>query len=144
MVFNLISLNLNFNFFYILNFFLVLKKIFLLIYYWSKQTFFSNKLQLIYWMPTMVGDPQGPMLDKFGICIKDMIGSCRPGFNPRYRQNFSVGIFQDLSTLKNYNWIVSMVKSDLKDNRSPGTVACAVIPRLGRLALWMIGLVPRL
>ncbi len=30
------------------------------------------------------------------ICINDMIGSCRPGFNPRYRQNFSVGIFQDL------------------------------------------------
>ncbi len=58
--------------------------------------------------------------------------------------NFSVGIFQDLSTLKDYNWIVSMVKSDLKDNRSPGTVACAVIPRLGRLALWMFGLVPRL
>jgi hypothetical protein len=84
------------------------------------------------------------MLDKFGICIKDMIGSCRPGFNPQYRQNFSVGIFQDLSTLKDYNWIVSMVKSDLKDNRSPGTVACAVIPRLGKLALWMIGLVPRL
>ena len=67
-----------------------------------------------------------------------MIGS-RPGFNQR---NFSVGIFQDLSTLKDFNWIVSMVKSDL--NRSPGTVACAVILRLGRLALWMIGLVPRL
>ena len=30
-----------------------------------------------------------------------------------------------------------MVKSDLKDNRSPGTVACAVIPRLGRFTLWM-------
>ena len=58
---------------------------------------------------------------------------------------FSVGIFQNLSTLKDFNWIVSMVKkSDLKDNRSPGTVACAVIPRLGRLALWMIGLVSRL
>jgi hypothetical protein len=42
------------------------------------------------------------------ICIKVMIGS-RPGFNPHYRQNFSVGIFQDLSTLKDYNWIVSMV-----------------------------------
>ncbi len=77
------------------------------------------------------------------ICIKVMIGS-RPGFNPLYRQNFSVGIFQDLSTLKDFNWTVSMVKIDLKDNRSPGTVACAVIPRLGRLALWMIGLVPRL
>ena len=37
-----------------------------------------------------------------------------------------------------------MVKSDLKDNISPGIVACAVVPRLGRLALWMIGLVPRL
>ncbi len=71
-----------------------------------------------------------------------MIGS-RPGFNPQYQQKFSVGIFQDLSTLKDCNWIVSMVKSDLKDNRSPGTVACAVIPQLGRLALWMIGLVPR-
>jgi hypothetical protein len=78
------------------------------------------------------------------ICIKVMIGSCRPGFNPQYWRNFSVGIFQDLSTLKNFNWIVSMVKSDLKDNRSPGTVASAVIPRLGRLALWMFGLVPRL
>jgi hypothetical protein len=77
------------------------------------------------------------------ICIKVMIGS-RPGFNPQYRQNFSAGIFQDLSTLEDFNWIVSMVKSDLKDNRSPGTVACAVIPRLGRLALWMFGLVPRL
>ncbi len=49
------------------------------------------------------------------ICIKDMIGSCRPGFNPRYRQNFSVGIFQDLSTLEDFNWIVSMVQSDLMD-----------------------------
>ena len=39
----------------------------------------------------------------------------RPGFNPQYRQNFSVGIFQDLSTLKDFNWIVSMVKSDLMD-----------------------------
>ena len=72
-----------------------------------------------------------------------MIGS-RPGFNPQYRRNFSVGIFQDLSTLEDFNWIVSMVKSDLKDNRSPGTVASAVIPRLGGLALWMFGLVPRL
>jgi hypothetical protein len=77
------------------------------------------------------------------ICIKVMIGS-RPGFNPGYQRNFSVGIFQDLSTLKAYNWIVTMVKSDLKDNRSPGTVACAVILQLGRLALWMFGLVPRL
>ncbi len=91
-----------------------------------------------YWMPTMVGDPQGPMLVKFeiclnpplelpisdfmsasmlfnSICIKDMIGSCRPGFNPRYRQNFSVGILQDLSTLEDFNLIVSMVKSDLMD-----------------------------
>jgi hypothetical protein len=47
------------------------------------------------------------------ICIEDMIGSCRPGFNPQYRQNFSVGFFQDLSTLTDFNWIVSMVKSDL-------------------------------
>jgi hypothetical protein len=77
------------------------------------------------------------------ICIKVMIGS-RPGFNPQYGRNFSVGISQDLSTLEDYNWIVSMVKSDLKDNRSPGTVAWAVIPQLGRLAVWMFGLVPRL
>jgi hypothetical protein len=49
------------------------------------------------------------------ICIKDMIGSCRPGFNPQYRRNFTVGIFQDLSTLTDFNWIVSMVKSDLMD-----------------------------
>ncbi len=34
-------------------------------------------------------------------------------FNPWYRRNFSVGIFQDLSTLTDFNWIVSMVKSDL-------------------------------
>jgi hypothetical protein len=60
------------------------------------------------------------------IYIKVMIGS-RPGFNPWYRRNFSVGIFQDLSNLKDFNLIVSMVKSDLKDNISPGTVACAVI-----------------
>ncbi len=44
-----------------------------------------------------------------------MIGSCRPGFNPQYRRNFSVGIFQDLSTLTDLNLIVSMVKSDLMD-----------------------------
>ncbi len=49
------------------------------------------------------------------ICIKDMFGSCRPGFNPQYRRNFSVGIFQDVSTLNGFNWSVSMVKSDLKD-----------------------------
>ncbi len=49
------------------------------------------------------------------ICIKDMIGSRRPAFNPQYRQHFSVGIFQDLSTLKGFNWTVSMVKSDLMD-----------------------------
>ena len=41
-----------------------------------------------------------------------MIGSCKPGLNPQYRQNFSVGIFQDLSTLEDFNSIVSMVKSD--------------------------------
>jgi hypothetical protein len=71
------------------------------------------------------------------ICIKVMIGS-RPGFNPRYRRNFFVEIFHDLSTLKDFNWSVSMVRNDLKDNRSPGTVAYSVIPQLGRLALWMI------
>jgi hypothetical protein len=68
----------------------------------------------------------------------------RPGLNLRHWQNFSVGIFQDLSILKDFKWIVSIIKCDLKDNRSPGTVACAVIPQLGRLALWMTGLVPRL
>jgi hypothetical protein len=47
------------------------------------------------------------------ICIKDMIGSCRLGFSPQYRRDFSVGIFQDLSTLTYFNWIISMVKSDL-------------------------------
>ena len=35
--------------------------------------------------------------------------------------------FQDLSTLKDFHWIVSMVKYNLKENRSPGIVACAVI-----------------
>ncbi len=35
-------------------------------------------------------------------------------------------------------------KKLFEDNRSPGTVANAVIPRLGSLALWMFGLVPRL
>jgi hypothetical protein len=58
------------------------------------------------------------------ICIKDMIGSCRPGFNPQYRRNFSVGIFQDLSTLKGFNWIVSMVKSDLKDTYTITDSSC--------------------
>jgi hypothetical protein len=72
-----------------------------------------------------------------------MIGS-RPRFNLGYLPNFSVRIFQELGTLKDFNWIVSMVKRDLKDKRSPGTVACAVIPRLGRLVLGMIDLVPRL
>jgi hypothetical protein len=38
-----------------------------------------------------------------------------PGFNPWYRRNFSVGIFPDFSTLEDFNWIVSMVKSDLMD-----------------------------
>ncbi len=66
-----------------------------------------------------------------------MIGS-RPRLNPQYRRNISAGIFQDLGTLKDFNWIVSMVKSDLKDYRSPITVACAVIPPLARLVLWMI------
>jgi hypothetical protein len=58
----------------------------------------------------------------------------RPGFNPQYRRNFSVGIFQDLSTLQVYNWIVSMVNSYLKDNRSPGTVACAFNPATGKVS----------
>ena len=58
------------------------------------------------------------------ICIKDMIGSCRPGFNPQYRRNFSVGIFQDLSTLTDFNWIVSMVKSDLMDTYTITDSSC--------------------
>ena len=58
------------------------------------------------------------------ICIKDMIGSCRPRFNPRYRQNFSVGIFQDLSTLTDFNWIVSMVKNDLMDTHTITDSSC--------------------
>jgi hypothetical protein len=57
-------------------------------------------------------------------CIKDMIGSCRPGFNPQYRRNFSVGIFQDLSTLTDFNWIVLMVKSDLKDTYTITDSSC--------------------
>jgi hypothetical protein len=57
-------------------------------------------------------------------CIKDMIGSCRPGFNPQYRRNFSVGIFQDLSTLTDFNWIVSMVKSDSKDTYTITDSSC--------------------
>ena len=52
-----------------------------------------------------------------------MIGS-RPGFNPQYRQNFSVGIFQDLSTLTDFNWIVSMVKSDLMDTYTIKDSSC--------------------
>ncbi len=58
------------------------------------------------------------------ICIKDMIGSCRPGFNPQYRRNFSIGIFQDLCTLKDFNWIVSMVKSDLMDTYTITDSSC--------------------
>jgi hypothetical protein len=58
------------------------------------------------------------------ICIKDMIGSCRPGFNPRYQRNFSVGIYQDLSTLTDFNWIVSMVKSDLMDTYTITDISC--------------------
>jgi hypothetical protein len=58
------------------------------------------------------------------ICIKDMIGSCKPGFNPRYGQKFSVGIFQDLSTLTDFNWIVSMVKSDLMDTYTITDSSC--------------------
>ena len=52
-----------------------------------------------------------------------MIGSCRE-FNPQYRQNFSVGVFQDLSTLKDFNWIVSMVKSDLMDTYTITDTSC--------------------
>ncbi len=39
-------------------------------------------------------------------------------------------IFQDLITLKDFNYFVAIVKSDLKGNRSPGTLTCAVIPGL--------------
>jgi hypothetical protein len=61
----------------------------------------------------------------------------------RVPANFLVGTFQDLGTLKDFNWFVSIVLSELKDNRSPCTVACTAIPQMGRLALLMIGLVPR-
>ncbi len=53
-----------------------------------------------------------------------MIGSCRPGFNPQYWQNFSAEIFQDLSTLTDFNWIVSMVKSDLMDTYTITDSSC--------------------
>jgi hypothetical protein len=58
------------------------------------------------------------------ISIKDMIGSCRPGFNFWYRQHFSVWIFQDISTLTDFNWIVSMVKSDLMDTYTITDSSC--------------------
>jgi hypothetical protein len=57
-------------------------------------------------------------------CIKDMIGSCRSEYNPLYRQNYSVGIFQDLSTLTYFNWIVSMVKSNLMDTYTIKDSSC--------------------
>jgi len=38
-----------------------------------------------------------------------MIGSCRSWFNPWYRQHFSVGIFQDLSSQR---------KKEAKEKRS--------------------------
>jgi hypothetical protein len=58
------------------------------------------------------------------IFIKDMIESCRPRFNPRYSQKFAVGIFQDLSTFTDFNWIVSMVKSDLMDTYTIKDSSC--------------------
>jgi len=36
------------------------------------------------------------------------------------------------------------VKADEGYYLPPGTVGCAVIPQLGKLALWMIGLILRL
>ena len=42
-------------------------------------------------------------------------------------QKFSVGIFQDLSTLKDFNWIVSMVKSDLMDTYTITDISCVSI-----------------
>jgi hypothetical protein len=36
-----------------------------------------------------------------------------------------------------FQLVFLMVKSDLKDNKSPGTIACAVIPRLGNLTLYV-------
>jgi hypothetical protein len=58
------------------------------------------------------------------ICIKDMIGSCRPGFNPWSRRNFSVGIFQDLSTWTDCKWTIWMVKSDLMDTYTITDSSC--------------------
>jgi hypothetical protein len=47
------------------------------------------------------------------IFIKDMIGSCSS--IPGTSKVFWVGIFQDLSTLTDFNWIVSILKSDFID-----------------------------
>jgi hypothetical protein len=47
-------------------------------------------------------------------------------FNPRYRQNFTVGIFQDLSTLTDFNWIFSMVKSHLLDKYTIMDSSCGL------------------
>jgi hypothetical protein len=49
------------------------------------------------------------------ICIKGMIGGCRPGLNPLYQQKISVEIFKELSSLTDFNRIVLTVKSDLID-----------------------------
>jgi hypothetical protein len=58
------------------------------------------------------------------ICRKDMIGSRRPRFNLLYQQKFSVGIFQDLSTLTDSKRIVFMVKSDLMDKYTTTDSSC--------------------
>jgi hypothetical protein len=58
------------------------------------------------------------------ICIKNMIASCKPRLNPQYRQNFSVGIFQDFSTLTDFNLIVSTLLSDLMDTYTIRDSSC--------------------
>jgi hypothetical protein len=52
------------------------------------------------------------------------LGVADPGSIPGTGENFSVGIFQDLSTLEDFNWIVSMVKSDLMDTYTITDSSC--------------------
>ncbi len=53
-----------------------------------------------------------------------MIGSCRPWVQSPVPVKFSSGIFQDLSTLMDFNWIVSMVKSDLMETNTITDSSC--------------------
>ncbi len=51
-----------------------------------------------------------------------MIGSYRP----LVLAIFFVGIFQDLGTLSDFNWIISMVKSDLMDTYTIRDSSCGL------------------